>query len=152
MALGNGNGITAEALVRSALLTVVARVAISFLALVVPGGGYWVLSNVWAVASQLQDLTRDVGDLKQRGATVIGLADAVSDLQSSIKIINDRGENTKWIIEGIKQSVDKINDLIALRTPERFTKSDAAREFQQRDGRLDGHEQRIQRLEARPVR
>lgn len=70
-------------------------------------------------------------------------------VQSDVVKVVQRADGLASSVNDIKESVDKINDLITARAPTRYTTTDAARDFAVRDQRLDQHEHRIEVLEGR---
>jgi len=53
-------------------------------------------------------------------------------------------------LDTLQSGIDTINGLIIRNLPSRYSRDDATKDFGQINTRLDGHEQRIQRLETRP--
>lgn len=70
-------------------------------------------------------------------------------VQTDVGKVIQRAEGVAATIIEVKQSVDKINDLITLRTPERYTKTDAAMDRLLLGQRIDGIERRLERIEGR---
>lgn len=103
-----------------------------------------VARNEWLTGlSRLVQLVGIPAGIGVMGWAVAGLI----SLQVDLGRINERGDAAARSIAMIQSSVDKINDLITARAPERYTKSDASRDFGLVGARLDNHDRRIEALE-----
>lgn len=84
--------------------------------------------------------------VKQDLATAVTRSDAVQE------VLSVRAKQVDKQLDTLQDGINSINALILLRAPTRYSRDDAIRDFNQVNTRLDGHEQRIQRLETRPAR
>lgn len=94
------------------------------------------------------------------GLLIAGMA-AFYDVKADLRAQTVRADSIKELLEvrtvaterqmsEMSAGIAAINNLIIARTPTRYTRDDANRDFGLVNQRLDGHETRILRLEVRP--